>query len=117
MNHTSLHGQRIVARTVAALCLFLSMASSGSRAQNIEVKKAPVARGKKGGADSGRVLLTPRFIPGQTFRYEMEFETRTDTQRSGLGTDPQGPTSLVVNWNSTVRMEVLSADDSTPGGI
>jgi len=117
MNHTLLHGRRIVARIVAALCLFLSMASSGSRAQNIDEKKMPTARAKKSGKDAGRVLLTPRFIPGQTFRYEMEFETKTDTQRSGLGTDPQGPTSLVVNWNSTVRMEFFSAAAGTPGGI
>jgi hypothetical protein len=47
----------------------------------------------------------------------MEFETRTDTRRSGISTDPQGPTSLVVNWDTTVRMEVLPADAGTPGGI
>jgi hypothetical protein len=47
----------------------------------------------------------------------MEFETTTDTRRSGFGTDPQGPTSLVVNWDAIVRMEVLSTDASTPSGI
>jgi hypothetical protein len=47
----------------------------------------------------------------------MEFETTTDTRRSGFGTDPQGPTSLEVNWDAIVRMEVLSTDASTPSGI
>jgi hypothetical protein len=47
----------------------------------------------------------------------MEFETTTDTTRSGIASDPQGPSSLVVDWNATVRMEILSADADTPGGI
>jgi hypothetical protein len=99
------------------LCAFLLLPSASGYAQNPDVKKSPPARTTKSGLSKGRVSLTPRFIPGQTFRYEMEFETKTDTKRSGLGTDPQGPTSLVVNWNTTVRMEVLAADASTPGGI
>jgi hypothetical protein len=47
----------------------------------------------------------------------MEFETTTDTKRSGLASDPQGPSSLVVDWNATVRIEVLPADPGAPGGI
>jgi len=47
----------------------------------------------------------------------MEFETTTETSRSGLASDPQGPTSLVLDWNATVRIEVLPADAGTPGGI
>ncbi len=66
---------------------------------------------------SSRVTLTPRFVPGETFRYRMEFETTTDTRRSGLALDPQGPSSVEVDWNAAVRMEILPADASTPGGI
>ncbi len=47
----------------------------------------------------------------------MEFETTTETSRSGIASDPQGPSSLVVDWNATVRMEILPADAGTPGGI
>jgi hypothetical protein len=47
----------------------------------------------------------------------MEFETTTDTSRSGIASDPQGPSSLVVVWNAKVRIEVLPADAGTPGGI
>jgi hypothetical protein len=108
---------RTAARGSAILCLCLFMIVFSGRAQNDDQKRTPDLHMKKNNAASKRVSLTPRFVPGQTFRYEMEVETRTDTRRSGLGTDPQGPTSLVVNWNATVRMEVLSTDASTPGGI
>ena len=47
----------------------------------------------------------------------MEFETTTDTKRSGLASDPQGPTSLVVDWNATVRLEVLPVEAGAPGEI
>ena len=115
--HTSLFGRRTYIRRRVVLYALLLLFSACAYAQTADVKKSPPVRNKKSGANPGRISLTPRFIPGQTFRYEMEFETKTDTQRTGLGTDPQGPTSLVVNWDATVRMEVLAADAATPGGI
>jgi hypothetical protein len=102
---------------MAALCTALLAISFVAHAQNSAPKKSPLARVRRGGAVSPRVSLSPRFIPGQTFRYEMEFETTTDTKRSGLASDPQGPSSLVVDWNATVRIEVLPADSGSPGGI
>jgi hypothetical protein len=101
----------------AALCVILLATSLGARAQNRPPKKLLPARDKKGAAVSPRVSLTPRFVPGQIFRYEMEFEMTTETSRSGLASDPQGPSSLAVDWNATVRIEVLPADPGTPGGI
>jgi hypothetical protein len=101
----------------AALCAFLLAISLVARAQDSAPKKSSTAREKKRGAPAPRVSLTPRFVPGQTFRYEMEFETTTETSRSGLASDPQGPSSLVVDWNATVRLEILSPDATTPGGI
>jgi hypothetical protein len=109
--------RRPFARPAAALCLTLLMIPLGGRAQNSAAQKSSPARDQKGGAVSSRVSLSPRFIPGETFRYEMEFETTTNTTRSGLASDPQGPSSLVVDWNATVRIEVLPADASSPGGI
>jgi len=100
--------------SVTAFCAILLSISPGAHAQTGGV---PPSHSKKNGAVSPRVSLAPRFIPGQTFRYEMEFETTTDTTRSGIASDPQGPSSLVVDWNATVRMEILSADAGTPGGI
>jgi hypothetical protein len=117
VKHTPVRRGRAFFRVPVVLCALLLLLSAGAFAQNTDLKKSAPARKTNSGAGKGRVSLTPRFIPSQTFRYEMEFETKTDTQRSGLGTDPQGPTSLVVNWNATVRMEILAADASTPGGI
>src|ERR1700675_3484762 len=103
-------------RTATALFVLVLVVALGARAQNGPAEKLPPARNQKGGAASTRVSLSPRFVPGQTFRYEMEFETTTDTKRSGLASDPQGPSSLVVDWNATVRMEVLPADSGVQGG-
>jgi hypothetical protein len=108
---------RRFASHAAALCSILLAISLGTRAQNASDKNSSPAREQKGPAVSTRVFLLPRFLPGQTFRYEMEFETTTNTTRSGLASDPQGPSSLVVDWNATVRMEILPADAGAPGGI
>src|SRR5882672_3950356 len=112
-----MNNHRPFTRHTAALCAVLLAFPFGAHAQNSASKKLPPARVQKGGAVSTRVSLTPRFVPGQTFRYEMEFETTTATSRSGLASDPQGPSSLVVDWNAAVRIEVLPADAGTPGGI
>jgi hypothetical protein len=108
---------RLFMKRTAALCAIFLAIPLGVRAQNSALKKSPTARGQKGGAASPRVSLSPRFVPGETFRYEMEFETTTDTSRSGIASDPQGPSSLAVVWNAKVRIEVLPADAGTPGGI
>lgn len=108
---------RRIERHTAAVCIFLFAISFAAHGQNSVPQKSPPARKKQNGATSPRVSLTPRFVPGQTFRYEMEFETTTNTSRSGIASDPQGPSSQVVDWNATMRIEVLPADADTPGGI
>jgi hypothetical protein len=109
-----IRNHRPLTRSVTVLSTLLLAISPGAYSQTGGV--AP-SRGNKNSTVSPRVSLTPRFVPGQTFRYEMEFETTTDTTRSGIASDPQGPSSLVVVWNATVRMEILPADADTPGGI
>ncbi|HEV7966703.1 MAG TPA: hypothetical protein VGP19_03985 [Candidatus Acidoferrales bacterium] len=104
-------------RRVAALSATLLIIPFVVIAQNTAVKKLPPSRDQKRGAVSTRISLSPRFVPGETFRYEMEFETTTETKRSGIASDPQGPSSLVVDWNATVHIEVLPADAAAPGGI
>lgn len=66
---------------------------------------------------SPRVSLSPRFSPGQVFRYNVEFETTTSTTRSGLTKDPEGPSKLVITWDATVRMEILPPSAAAPDGI
>jgi len=112
-----LSDRRTFTRCVSVIFAILLAISPGARAQNSAAKKSSPPRHQKGGAVPPRVSLTPRFIPGEKFRYEMEFETTTETSRSGLAADPQGPSSLVIDWNATVRIEVLPADAGTPGGI
>jgi hypothetical protein len=112
-----MRARRPFTRCASAIFLILLAISPGARAQNTAAKKSSPPRDQKGGAALPRVSLSPRFIPGETFRYEMEFETTTETTRSGLASDPQGPSSLVVAWNATVRIEVLPAEAGAPGGI
>lgn len=100
-----------------ALCGLVLAIPLSVRAQSSPTEKSRPARTQKGSATSPRVSLAPRFSPGQTFRYTMEFETTTATSRSGLAADPQGPSSLVVDWNATVRIEVLPGDPENPGGL
>ncbi len=64
-----------------------------------------------------RVSLSPRFSPGQAFRYSMEFETTTATSRSGLAADPQGPSKLVITWNAVILLQVLPAETNAQGTI
>ncbi len=90
----------------------------GVRAQKKSVPDmlpGPSAAG--GGPASARVTLSPKFSPGQVFRYDMEFQTTTATTKSGLATDPQGPSTLVVTWDATIRMEVLPGKAAAPGDI
>jgi hypothetical protein len=104
-------------RRARALCVLVLAIPLAVCAQTSPAKKSRPARNERGSSAAPRVSLAPRFIPGQTFRYTMEFETTTATSRSGLAADPQGPSSLVVDWNSTVRLEVLPSDADTPGGL
>ena len=64
-----------------------------------------------------RVSLSPRFFPGEQFRYSMEFETTTATSRSGLAADPEGPSKLVITWDATILLEVLPADANAQANI
>ncbi|HWX38348.1 MAG TPA: hypothetical protein VNY09_03850 [Candidatus Sulfotelmatobacter sp.] len=108
---------RPFARRATLLCAILLAISSGARAQNTSAKKSPVTRRKIIGAASPKISLSPRFVPGESFRYDMEFETTNETSRTGFATDPQGPSSVVVNWNATVRIDVLAPEEGPPGGI
>jgi len=105
------------ARRVATVCAILVALCAGAVGQTAPPDKSSSARQPKAKIVSPRVSLAPKFTPGQIFRYEMEFETTTATSRSGMVSDPQGPSSLVVDWNATVRMEVLPAGSGTPGDV
>lgn len=99
-----------------AFCLFLAANPPGSNSQTVAQSGAP----KKASArdiknSSPRTSIAPHYAPGQVFRYAMEFETTTSTTQSGFSTDPQGPASLVITWDATIRMEVLPAETGKAG--
>jgi len=68
-------------------------------------------------AASQRVRLAPQFVPGQTFRYQLEYRTTTESQRTGLVADPQAPSQLEITWSAQVRLEVLPAEPPAPGTV
>lgn len=100
----------------AALGVLLLAIPFAARAQTDSGKRKSPPRSQKGAA-APRVSLAPRFVPGETFHYDMENETTTETKRTGFASDPEGPSSLVVDWSAAVRIDVLPADAGTPGGV
>jgi len=106
----------------ASVCLSAALLGMGSGvcAQNgMPLQKKFPAHGQQGASGSPRISLSPQFSPGQAFRYAMEFETTTSTRRSGLAADPQGPSTLEIIWDATIRLEVLAQQGpaSAPGGF
>src|SRR3979411_2867022 len=94
MRNTVASIQRKSAMRDVILLLALLFLSSATHAQK-KTPENPSAKSRGATATTqARVSLSPRFSPGQTFHYDMEFETTTATSRSGLATDPQGPSKL-----------------------
>jgi hypothetical protein len=104
-------------RLGAAVFVALVALSLGAAAQQKAPKNPPVQKQRGVKIAPPRVSLSPRFSSGQVFRYEMEFETTTSTSRSGLVTDPEGPSTVVITWDATIRLEVLPPEASVIGGV
>ena len=118
MRNTVASIQRKSAMRDVILFMALLFLSSATHAQK-KTPENPSAKSQRGATATtqARVSLSPRFSPGQTFHYDMEFETTTATSRSGLATDPQGPSKLVITWNAAILLEVLPAESTGPGNI
>ncbi len=106
----------VIRGAIAFMAMLLLLSFAGAQ------KKAPEksqAKSQKNNIATSppRVSLSPRFSPGQSFRYAMEFETTTATSQSGLAKDPQGPSKLVITWDATILLEVLPTEASAPGSI
>lgn len=115
----SLRAPRPLVRIWIEVCTIL-LAGTGIYSQGGSPREPSPPHGQVPSAPSARVSLAPRFVPGQTLRYDLEFESSQEMSRSGLVADPQGPSNSVVDWNATVRIEVLPANASAPaaaGGI
>ena len=106
----------VIRGAIAFMAMLLLLSFAGAQ------KKAPEksqAKSQKNNIATSppRVSLSPRFSPGQSYRYAMEFETTTATSQSGLAKDPQGPSKLVITWDATILLEVLPTEASAPGSI
>jgi hypothetical protein len=105
-------------RNGAVLLAVVLLALRMAAAQNKDTPKARVDPQRNTSANAPpRVSLAPRFSPGQSFRYKMVFETTTAASRSGLASDPQGPSKRVMTWEAEIRLEVLPALSVAPGAI
>jgi hypothetical protein len=68
-------------------------------------------RASQNATANGRLQVAPHFVAGEVMRYAIESTTTTQSRRSGMVSDPEGPSALTVKWNATVRTEVLKALD------
>ena len=69
-------------------------------------------RASQGAGSNGRLQVAPHVVAGEVMRYAIESTTTTQSRRSGMVSDPEGPSALTVKWNATVRTEVLKALDA-----
>ena len=105
-------------RNMIPLAALLSLSLSACAAFAAQDSGAKEKKAKKATAPPApRVSLAPRFSPGQAFRYSMEFETTTATSRSGIASDPEGPSKLVITWDATILLQVLPAETNPQGNI
>ncbi len=100
-------GAKRTARWVLATLVLAMVASPVTQSR-------PRSDSGVGVAASGN-SLQPKFVPGQVFRYQVQFQTMTDTKRTGAVTDPQGPLQTVVTWDAVLRVEVLEAPRTGSG--
>jgi hypothetical protein len=77
--------------------MLASSTNAGLRAQS----------GAKSPASSQRIDLRPKLVPGDVLRYQVQLQTITDTKRTGVVSDPQGPSRIAVTWDATIKLEVL----------
>jgi hypothetical protein len=99
-----------------ALAITADLTSLRVSAQRAPQPLAPPPAQKQPVPPAGqRLLLTPKYVPGQVIRYQMENTTMTESHRGGAVRDPQGSGSLRLNWSAIVRMEVLSSGKDAQG--
>lgn len=94
------------------LAILLAIASGASVSAQRSKKKITPAPA----AAAARPNLRPKLIPGEVMRYQVEFQTTSDTKSGGAVQDPEGPSHIVIVWDAKVRIEVLGGPPDTSGG-
>lgn len=73
--------------------------------------RAPV-----GALPAERLQLAPRFAPGETLRYRVDFRSAMESRSLGPIVNPVAASKLRLSAGAVVRLEVLSADSSSASG-
>ena len=104
--------RRVLLRLLLPAWVVLLLAVSGSAAQRKQTKDKKI----NPAAVPPGPNLHPKLVPGEVMRYQVEFQTTSDTKAGGTVADPEGPSHVVITWNAKVRLEVLAGqDDAKPG--
>ena len=61
-----------------------------------------------------RIHLTPKLVPGQSLRYQLDARTFTTSRSSGRIEDPQGPSQSEVTLAAIVRLDILPSAPDAP---
>jgi hypothetical protein len=104
-------------RVISVLALLSGIAASASL-MRLDARSAQQPPGESNHNIAGsarRVILSPKYLPGQVARYQLETTTTTESHRGGAVHDPQGPGKLTIKWTAITRMEVLSGGKDATG--
>ncbi len=96
----------------AALAILLAIANQAPAAAQSQPKHSK-KKNEPATAAAARPMLQPKLVPGEVMRYQVEFQTTSDTKSGGAVQDPEGPSHVVIVWDATVRLEVLDGPADT----
>ncbi len=103
---------------ILPLCAPLAILLAIASAAPVSAQQSKNRRNKKKTASlprRARPILQPKLIPGEVMRYQVEFQTTSDTKSGGAVQDPEGPSHVVIVWDAKVRLEVLGGPADTSG--
>lgn len=70
-----------------------------------------------GANPSERIHLVPKFVTGQTFRYQIETRTTTTSNTTTPVVNPEAPSQLKQVSDLQIRLDVLDAQSAAGGGL
>jgi hypothetical protein len=91
-----------------AFCAPLAILLASASGSSLYAQRPKNNKKKIGPAPAARPILQPKLIPGEVLRYQVEFQTTSDTKSGGAVQDPEGPSHVVIVWDAKIRLEVLS---------
>ncbi len=77
-------------------------------------RKFGTSRQQSPSPDQKRLHLSPKLVPGQTLRYQLDAHTITTSHSSGRIENPQGPSKSDVVLAATLRLDILPSEPNAP---